>query len=1060
MKLNLSLTGAFRVAGFIPAFFLFAAASFYLYINFNAYMNSQENIQNLEVSKTLDDIILNAAVERGRSSIYFVSKGKYPKSTENVKNARQNLNTSIQKFKLILEKYPNIKQSSEIQSIFIEINKLNKVRSDIDKFTDETNMEKWFFGYYTNMIGRVLKYNRESVLDMQKYGKKSVEINLLNKAIEYTGIQRGYISYFITAGLPVPEEKYKLTFDDRFVPIHSLPLNDLSKNINILNILNQKEFKDNIVEIDQMLTFIKSSVLVYYETFEFDGYPIDSAELFQVFTKKIKYLSQMRSNIKKDMFNGVVEDANNSFTNLIIAAIILLISIVFLLMGYLIESSVKKGFKELSKLLGNLSELLNKDIDIDFTKAGGSAQAYTIIDEAIQKSIKDSEKAEEASKAKALFLANMSHEIRTPLNGILGFLELLKSTDLDGEQQEYVNTITISSNSLLEIINNILDISKIESDKVELELIPFKPVEEFEAAVEIFGAKAAEKNIQLVSFIDPSLPTSLKGDVLKIKEVVINLISNAIKFTPDDGTITLDVKKVDKDNEKTKLRIEVEDSGVGISEEQKSKIFEAFSQADISVTRKFGGTGLGLSISGKYIQMMGGQIEVDSELNKGTKFFFEIWLETMEEKPSFIPSEYEKLQIAILDSDNKSVKQFKTEEYCKYAGVHMHFFKKMDELKSIITSEKLNGVILYHELLNGEDYSSYLAGLNIPYTLISSLANKKIIDQLGNKPIFNIWDPINPTKSKNMFEEIDNYRLAGYKKVVEEVKKEEQTSQFNLKTLVAEDNPINQKLIKMTLEQFGIDVDLSNNGLEAFNKYTMNSDKYDVIFMDIQMPVMDGIEATHEILDYEEDEEIEHTPIIALTANALKGDRERFLGEGMDEYITKPINREDLLNILKQFSKDKLKHDLMKSTEVSDEIKPVEEVDNTKEIKVNFEDKKDIEETEKEENVKVILAVNGLLNKKIAVKQLNELRITNISTIDKVNQIGPSIDKKIKNVLIIDDLFDNIPVQKVSNALKSKIKNIDIIAISKENSIPNVDAVLEKLTKDKLSNFFQRITNA
>jgi signal transduction histidine kinase/CheY-like chemotaxis protein len=1058
LKLNLSLTGAFRIAGFIPALFLFVGAAFYLYLNFNSYMKSQDNLKSLNVSKAIDEIIVNTAVERGRSSIYFVSKGRYPKSRENIVQARQKVDKSIQALKSILNKYPEFKQNSNIQSIFISLNKIQNVRNSIDKFPEE-EIEKWFFGYYSNLISQLLSYSRENLLQMGAYGKKSVELTLLNKTIEYTGIQRGYISYFITAGFPIPEEKYKNAFDNRYIPIHALPINDLSKNPNINALLNNHGFKENIANVDEILTFIKSSILLYYETDEFDGYPIDTKELFNVFTHKIQYVSKIRNIVKEELSNDIIKDANDSFTNLIISSIVLLLAIMFLIIGYLIESSVKKGFKELSKLLGNLSELLNKDIDIDFTKAGGSAQAYTIIDEAIQKSIKDSEKAEEASKAKALFLANMSHEIRTPLNGILGFLELLKSTDLDGEQQEYVNTITISSNSLLEIINNILDISKIESDKVELELIPFKPVEEFEAAVEIFGAKAAEKNIQLVSFIDPSLPISLKGDVLKIKEVVINLISNAIKFTPDDGTITMDIKKIDKDSEKTKIRVEVEDSGVGISEEQKSKIFEAFSQADVSVTRKFGGTGLGLSISGKYIQMMGGQIEVESELNRGTKFFFEIWLETMEDKPSFIPNEYEKLQIAILDSEVKTVKQFTTEEYCKYFGVHIHYFKQIDELKNIITSEKINGVILYQEMMNGEDYPSYLAGLNVPYALISSLSNKKLIDQLGNKAIFNIWDPINPTKSKNMFEEIDNYRLAGYKKVVEEVKKEESTSHFNLKTLVAEDNPINQKLIKMTLEQFGIEVDLSNNGLEAFNKYTMNSDKYDVIFMDIQMPVMDGIEATHEILDYEEDEEVAHTPIIALTANALKGDRERFLGEGMDEYITKPINREDLLNILKQFSKDKLKHDLMKSNETVKEEEKPKEITPQKEIQVSFEDKQEIENVE-EEKVKVILAVNGLLSKKIAIKQLNEINISNIETIDKVNQIGPSIDKKLKNVLIIDETFDNIPVQKISNALKSKIKNIDIIALSKNKNIENVDAVLEKLTKDNISNFFQRINNA
>ena len=1051
MKLNLSVTNAFRIAGFLPAFIIFIAASFYLYLNFNTYTKSQNNLKTLNVSKAIDKVIVSAAVERGRSSIYFVSKGKYPNSTENVMKARKKVDSSIQALKSVLAKYPQFKQNSNLQEIFTNLNQIRAVRNRIDKFPNE-KMEKWFFGYYTRVIAEMLNYDKKILSDMgSSYGAKVLEISLLNKTIENTGIQRGYISYFITAGLPIPEEKYKQAFYDRLMPIHALPLSFLSKNIKIKNILNNQQFKKDLSNLNENLGFIKSTILSYYETDEFDGYPIDAKEIFNDFTIKISYVVKIKSIVNSELSNNIVNKANESFKNLIISSVILFISILLLILGYVLESSVKKDFKELGKLLGSLSELLHKDIDIDFTKAGSTAQAYAIIDEAIQKSAEDSEKAEEASKAKALFLANMSHEIRTPLNGILGFLELLKSTELDGEQQEYVNTITISSNSLLEIINNILDISKIESDKVELELIPFKAIDEFEAAIEIFSAKAAEKNINLTSFIDPALPISLKGDVLKIKEVVINLISNAIKFTPDNGVINMEVKKIDQDNEKTKLRVEIQDSGVGISEEQKSKIFEAFSQADVSVTRKFGGTGLGLSISGKYIQMMGGQIEVDSELNKGTTFYFEIWLETMENKPTFIPNEYEKLQIAILDSEEKSLKQLKAEEYFKYFGVKSYYFKTLFELKNIISSEKVNSVVLYQELINDADYASYLAGLNIPYTLISSLSNKKIVDKSPNKALFYIWDPINPTKTKTMFEEINNYRLDGYKKSIEEVKKEENTNHFNLNVLVAEDNPINQKLIKMTLEQFGINIDLSNNGLEGFNKYTMNPDKYDLIFMDIQMPVMDGIEATHEILDYEEDEGITHTPIIALTANALKGDRERFLGEGMDEYITKPINREDLVNILKKFSKNKLKKTLMKSDE--DKNQPEKEVSNQGEIQINFEANEEKVENKKD---KVILAINGLLNKKVAIKQLNALNIYNVEAIDKVNQIGSSIDKSLRNTLIIDETFDNIPAEKIASALKAKIKDIKIIALSKNKNIENVDAVFDKITKDEISNFLSK----
>ena len=214
------------------------------------------------------------------------------------------------------------------------------------------------------------------------------------------------------------------------------------------------------------------------------------------------------------------------------------ISLIMFIIYILIERNIKNNFVGLSGLIDKLIPLAKEGNDIIIEKPRNTEEAYKIIDQAIENAIKLSKKAEEAAKAKSLFLANMSHEIRTPLNGILGFLELLKTTDLDDEQLEYITTITSSANSLLEIINNILDISKIESDKVELELIPFKPVTEFENTIEIFGARAADKGISLASYIDPSLPSNLKGDILKIKEVLINLLSNAIKFT-HEGYVSL-----------------------------------------------------------------------------------------------------------------------------------------------------------------------------------------------------------------------------------------------------------------------------------------------------------------------------------------------------------------------------------------------------------------------------------------------------------------------------------------------------------------------------------------
>ena len=217
----------------------------------------------------------------------------------------------------------------------------------------------------------------------------------------------------------------------------------------------------------------------------------------------------------------------------------------------------------------------------------------------------------------------MSHEIRTPLNGIIGFTELLKNTDLDEEKRDYVDTIEKSSENLLTIINNILDVSKIESNKVELEDILFNPIQDFESAVEIYVAKAAEKNIDILLYIDPTLVHHLYGDITKIKEVLINLMSNAVKFTPEHGNIVVEIlREPSKSPNEAIVTFSVEDTGIGISEDKLANVFNAFSQADSTITRKYGGTGLGLTISSKYVAMMGGKLQVQSTVGKGTKFYF------------------------------------------------------------------------------------------------------------------------------------------------------------------------------------------------------------------------------------------------------------------------------------------------------------------------------------------------------------------------------------------------------------------------------------------------------
>jgi len=366
----------------------------------------------------------------------------------------------------------------------------------------------------------------------------------------------------------------------------------------------------------------------------------------------------------------------------------------------------------------------------------------------------------EANKSKSQFLANMSHEIRTPLNAILGFVNILKDSEKDKEKLKYLNTINDSSKTLLGVINDILDLSKIESGKLDIDKIDFNPKKEFEVLLHLFDAQSKQKNISLILNIDSNIPSIINSDPLRIKQIISNLLSNAIKFTKDGKKVLVDI------NYKNKLlNISIKDEGIGIAKDKLNHIFEPFNQEDSSTTRRFGGTGLGLSISRELINLLGGELKVKSEIGIGSEFYF-----------------------------------------------------------------------------------------SIPISI-----GKESKEQISNS-----------IKESSDFS--------------------------NIKLLLVEDNKANQMFMKITFKKMNILFDIANDGIEAIDMFKNNT--YDIIFMDENMPNMNGIEATKNILEIENRLNLKHTPIVALTANALKGDRERFLEAGMDEYMSKPLDKKELNYIL------------------------------------------------------------------------------------------------------------------------------------------------------------------
>jgi len=872
----------------IPLFILLILSGYYAYISWQKYDNHRlfsdalENVRNLQKYEyaVLDESLCHLLTnnEINYEAVCKKQNSKTNALLEILKKQEENVESWIS-YSNAFKKNINEESIKNFEQVLGKkgINSMVKYYLDTVDLKTTRIEEKALLKVYKNLSAVSYATGLESFL-VHYYVKKQVEIPPKNLIYWDSIVQSAYI--------PSLEEEL-------YISSVKKALLSESESESLRNILSH---------IDDMRISILTGQM---------GKSTNIKMWASFLEKKQKSIERMKNIIEKELNHNITNRIENALYTLLFYIFIFLIALLSLKWTYEQYKIVCKDNQLLLELLNKINALSSYGtIEADvmqkiLARAKNKEDIFNYIYSSFQLLNEKHKQAQDEAISKSQFLSTLSHEIRTPLNGIIGFSKLLKDMGVSADQNEFLSLIESSSNNLISIVNDVLDLSKMNAAKMEIENVSFDIVKTIGLAIAPFTQQTDQKDIELGLFIDPFLVQHFLGDATKLSQVLTNLVGNAVKFTEAYGKINIFVQCLHDTESEAQIKFAVHDDGIGLTDEQIKNIFNAFSQATKSTSNKYGGSGLGLTISRKMVELMGGKLEVESKEGEGATFFFTLTLikdKTHRIKPQ---EKFKNIKVGLALPVKSIKRQLDTnlEIYIRHLGGEFTCYYYDDLFADNVFIELPDIMIFDHHYARLSGELEQCSGLDCKTIL---LTNGTLRSRLNpDKHHFDdvILRPISLRKSIQILNNVYNKTVEKANPTTVQSKLLESVDTFGaLHALVADDNMINRKLIKLILEKLGLRVTLTSNGEEVAEAY--KNGEFDIVFMDIQMPVMGGVDATHAILAYEKETKKQHTPIVAVTANVGTHDKENYLEEGMDDYTTKPLEIETLKNIISKHCGD------------------------------------------------------------------------------------------------------------------------------------------------------------